>query len=267
MAGRVDRVVTWGRQAVPRPGVPGRAAGAALGAIGRSRVQLQRAFQRRYPTVAVTGMTGVGKTVLVDHLCRRTSSPGPVESGSAVMEYRVRRGGDLRGFRFRVVPGENAATRLAALDEVFHDDAVDGVLHLVADGRATGRRLAGTTGPAAVTRDQQLARELEDWTITAHRIASMAVRRRHPTWLIVVVAKADLFTEPVDDVVRTYSPGSGTPFAQRLDELRGLAGAANLAVDVLPACSLTREGWVDGEQRDAYLAALESRMAQFAGHV
>jgi len=143
MAGRVDRVVTWGRQAVPGPGVPGLAAGAALGAIGGSRTQLQRMFQHRYPTVAVTGMTGVGKTVLVDHLCRRTSSPGPVESGSAVMEYRVRRGGDLRG----------------------------------------------------------------------------------------------------------------------------LAGAANLAVDVLPASSLTREGSVSAEQRDAYLAALESRMAQFAGHV
>ena len=112
---------------------------------------------------------------------------------------RVRRDRRLRGFRFRVVPGENAATRLGALDEVFHDDPVDGVLHVVADGLATGRRLAGTTGPALVEREEQRARELEDWTVTAHRIASMAVRRPHPTWLVVVVTKVDLYADDVDE--------------------------------------------------------------------
>jgi hypothetical protein len=242
----MDRALTWGRQ---------------------TRHQLRHRFQSRFPTVAVTGMTGVGKTMLVDRLSRRSPTPGSVDAGSAVMEYRVRRGGNLRGFRFRVVPGENAATRLGALDEVFHDEAVDGVLHVVANGHATGRRVAGTTGRAEVSREQQLARELEDWAITAHRIASMAIRRPFPTWLIVVVTKVDLYADQVEEVVRSYSPGSGTPFADRLDELRGLAGAAKLAVDVLPVCSLVEEDGVSAKQRDAYLAALESRMAQFAGHV
>jgi NTPase len=263
----MGRALSWGRATLTRPGLPGVAATTAIGALARGRHQLRHVLQRRYPTVAVTGMTGVGKTVLVDKLCHRTSASGPVESGSAVMEYRVRRGGNLRGFRFRVVPGENAATRLGALDEVFHDDAVDGVLHVVANGHATGRRVAGTTGAAAVTHEEQLARELEDWTITAHRIASMAVRRPHPTWLIVVVTKVDLYPESIDEVVRSYSPGSGTPFGNRLDELRSLAGAAKLAVDVLPVCSLVEGDGVRPKQRDAYLAALEARMAQFAGHV
>jgi hypothetical protein len=261
------REAPWGRRPAGRPVMPGVAVTTALGMLSRSTQRLRHVFQHRYPTVAVTGMTGVGKTVLVDSLCRRTSSPGPVEAGSAVMEYRVRRGGNLRGFRFRVVPGENAATRLGALDHVFHDEAVDGVLHVVANGYATGRRVAGTSGPAGVPREQQLARELEDWTITAHRIASMAVRREYPTWLIVVVNKVDLFADDVDGVVTSYSPGSDTPFGDRLDELRALAGAAKLAVDVLPACGLVQGGTINAEQRDAYLAALESRMAQFAGHV
>lgn len=167
-----------------------------------------------------------------------------------------------------MVPGENAATRLGALDEVFHDDPVDGVLHVVADGLATGRRTAGTTGPAQVDREEQRERELEDWTVTAHRIASMAVRRAHPTWLIIVVTKADLFPDRVDEVVRSYSPGSGTPFGDRLDDLRALAGAAKLSIDVLPACSHLEKGSaITPKQRDAYLAALEARMAQLAGHV
>jgi hypothetical protein len=237
-------------------------------AFGRGRDRLVGVFQHRYPTVAVTGMTGVGKTELVDHLSGRARRGTVPESGSAVMERRVRRDRRMRGYRFRVVPGENAATRLGALDEVFHDDPVDGVLHVVANGYATGRRPAGTTGAVEVAREQQLEAELEDWTVTAHRIASMAVRRSHPTWLIVVVTKVDLYADRVEDAVRYYSPLSGTPFGDRLDELRALAGGAKLSIDVLPACShLEPSSAVTAKQRDAYLAALEARMAQLSGHV
>lgn len=240
-------------------------------ALSRGRERLTGTLRRRYPSVAVTGMSGAGKTELVDHLCGHTGPETPEalrESGSAVMERRVRRGRRLTGFRFRVVPGENAANRLGALDEVFYDDPVDAILHVVAHGHATGRRTAGTTGPAAVTRDEQLAREADDWTVTAHRIAAMAVRRERPTWLVVVVTKVDLYPDHVDAVVRSYSPGSGTPFGNRLDELRTLAGAATLSIDVLPACShLDAASPVTAEVRDAYLATLEARMAQLSGHV
>lgn len=232
----------------------------ALTAVAGNRHRVTHAFRKRYPTVAVTGMTGVGKTLLVDRLSRHTTPEGSVEVGSAVMERRTRRAAKLRGFRFRVVPGENAATRLGALDEVFHDEPVDGVLHVVANGLATPRRTAGTTGSAQATREAQLAAELEDFTITAHRLASMAIRRSGPTWLIIAVTKADLYPGTLDEVITYYSPGSGSPFGDKLDELRTLAGAAKLSIDVLPVAS-------QGANRKVLLSALEVRMGQLSGHV
>src|SRR4051794_28866822 len=164
----------------------------------RGRDRVTGVLQHRYPTVAVTGMTGVGKTELVDHLCGRSGSSRAAESGSAVMERRVRRDRRLRGVRFRGGPGENAATPLGAPDEGFYDHPAAGTRPVGAKGSAAGRRPAGTTGSAQVSRDRQLARELEDWTVTAHRIAAMAVRRPHPTWLVVVVTKVDLYPESVE---------------------------------------------------------------------
>jgi hypothetical protein len=241
----------------------------ALTALSVAPQRIAHVLRRRYPTVAVTGMTGVGKSRLVDRLTRRSTAEGADEVGSAVMERRTRRAAGLRGFRFRVVPGDNAATRLGALDEVFHDEPVDGVLHVVAWGHATPRRAAGTTGAAQATREEQLAAELEDWTITAHRIASLAVRRDRPIWLVVAVTKADLYPDEVDEAVRYYSPGSGSPFGRTLDDLRALAGGARLSIDVLPVAAQggDKRSALPDKQATRLLDALARRLEQLSGHV
>ncbi|MCX6401054.1 MAG: hypothetical protein NTX33_14145 [Propionibacteriales bacterium] len=229
--------------------------------------RIGHAARGRYPVVAVTGMTGVGKTQLTDRLAG-SADEAAADVGSAVMEKRTRRSSGLRGFRFRVVPGDNAATRLGALDEVFHDDPVDGVLPVVANGHATARRAAGTSGAAEASREEQLAAELEDWSITSHRIASMAVRRDRPIWLVIVVTKADLFADELADVVHYYSPGSGSPFADKVDELRALAGGARLSVDVLAVSTLPgdRKSAMPAKRSTQLLDALATRLEQLSGH-
>lgn len=260
------------RRAVPRRGraaIGATVAGGLLSAATSSPERLTQFFRRRYPTVAVTGMTGVGKSQLADRLAGRSPGSTAGDVGSAVMERRTRRSGGLHGFRFLVVPGDNAATRLGALDEVFHDEPVDGVLHVVANGHATPRRAGGTSGAGSATREQQLAAELEDFAITAHRVASMAVRRDKPVWLVIAVSKVDLYPDDIDDMVRYYSPGSGSPFGDRIDELRALAGGARLSVDVLPVSSQggDRTSVISPKRSAVLVEALATRLAQLSGHV
>lgn len=221
-------------------------------------------FRHRYPTVAVTGMSGVGKTQLTDRLTKRATPDISLDIGSTVMERRTRRSARLKGFRFLVVPGENAATRLTALDEVFHDAPVDGVVHVVTNGYATPRRVSGGQQVPVISREEQLGAELEDWAITAHRIAAMAVRRDSPIWLVIAVNKTDLFPDEIDKAVDYYSPGSGSPFGNRIDELRALVGGAKLWVDVLPVS--TQDAPVSGIASSALIDTLVERLGHLSGH-
>ena len=97
----------------------------------------------------------------------------------------------------------------------------------------------------------------------------MAVRRDKPVWLVIAVTKVDLYADDLEEAVRYYSPGSGTPFGDKLDELRALAGRAKLSVDVLPVSTAggDRTSAVTAKQAGAMVEALAVRLSQLSGQV
>ena len=82
------------------------------------------------------------------------------------------------------------------------------------------------------------------------------------------MTKTDLYPDDVDEVVRYYSPGSGSPFADRVDALRALAGGAKLSVDVLPVSSQggDRKSALPEKRANAMVDALAARLGQLSGH-
>lgn len=75
--------------------VPGRkrttsAIAAIFNGLANTPQHISSIFGRRYPTIAVTGMSGVGKTRLVDSWTKRNTAADSLEVGSTTMERRTR---------------------------------------------------------------------------------------------------------------------------------------------------------------------------------
>ena len=132
-----DRALQWGRQLAGNPAV--RVVGSSLGPmITKLADKARELLDRRRPIVAVTGLAGVGKTVLTFQLCAAKRDYRPVRNASVVVEQVSMRTG-LHGVQFRVVPGGHGASRSRGLDELFYEKPVAGVVHVVANGFTTPR--------------------------------------------------------------------------------------------------------------------------------
>ncbi len=230
-----------------------------------------KAFFGKKTTIAITGMQGIGKTVLLDHLTGQGLEKGytlPLQS-QAVEKGKVATGGQR--ILVSVVPGQNAQPRLLALDSIFGGrHPVQGVVHVVGNGFATVR----TKGAVEVlTRDlklttikkyrgHQLDKELKDLDRTCEAIRESHRKHRAPSWLIVAVGKADLYQDTMNKARQYYSPEGETPFSARLRELTDQVGSDNFRWAAVPVCSIVEPfEWsqkrvnpqIDDAARDDYL--------------
>jgi hypothetical protein len=194
----------------------------------------------------VTGMSGAGKTVLFDHLTgvayhQEYKPPGrsrSLEKGQSPEKgYRI---------RLNTLPGQESPARLAAITKVFETKRpVDGVIHVVSNG------YTGLREPAAIQalisdakidtieklRQQYLAAELEDLEHSLRLIQTSIRKTRKPRWMIVAVAKADLFYDKLTDAQMYYSPGGNSPFVDKIQRFMSQVGSDNFEWEAMPVAT------------------------------
>lgn len=246
-----------------------------LGAVTEAR-------GKRFPLVVVTGAAGSGKTVLAQHLQRaRLRSYTPSASRSEQEEHIDQPLWRGRGVRFRVVPGHGeGGVRYASLARLLHTEPVVGVVHVVANGFRSRREDGAEPATAALSLDELVAQhraeeqaELEE-TLTHLKMAIAAHRR--PRWMVLALAKSDLYVPELPDLRVTHAPGGTSDVARSIDALRAFVGTGGLRWEALPVATWledytwgdeVRPTGMDAAQRDELLRAFRERISALVGHV
>jgi GTPase SAR1 family protein len=228
-------------------------------------------LRRTRGKLAFTGMAGVGKTVLLDHLAGTAFRQGYRPPGKSEAPETGKLVVPARQIALTVVPGQDSSPRHEALDALFLGKTpMTGVVHVVANGLATVRDRDAETklivdGHDTVRKFQTLQRkaELLDLDETC-RILRQALRKhRKPFWMVVAVAKVDLYQADIDQAEAIYSPTATGEFAARLHDLAGQVGTDNFRWAAYPVCSWPEDFAWNGKtlrstlktpERDHYLA-------------
>lgn len=200
-------------------------------------------------TIAMTGMQGVGKTVLFHYLTGKVYEANyvsPLQS-QAMEKGKVTKkpDGEKRRLFFNVIPGQSAAPRSDAIETVFLSETpVDVVIHVVSYGHATTRNqgavqvLLNDEGIDTIEkyRELQLEAELKDLEETCKAIRDTHRKHRKPYHLLVAVDKIDLYHDRLAQARAYYESDSGSPFVTKLKELMTQIGTDNISWQVLPVC-------------------------------
>ena len=200
----------------------------------------------RKTQIAVTGVSGVGKTVLYDHLTGKALKTGykPPLASESVEKGSLAPGG--KRIVLSVIPGQEAEPRYVAIDELFGEKTpIEGVIHVAAYwypstrnelARQTLIREAGLTTPE-LYREHQLARELKDLRETCESIRSSIRQSGKPSWMLVAVTKVDLYYDRIGNAEQYYSNHGGGPFVDSLRELLSQVGSDNFRWAASPVCA------------------------------
>jgi nucleoside-triphosphatase THEP1 len=199
--------------------------------------------------IAITGMPGVGKSVLMEYLTGEAYVRGYVmpEQPSPQAEKRKIEARKKR-ILITTIPGQETGARYLASDEVFESkNPVVGVIHVVANGFAKIREKSAESAlvdvgikTIAEYRAVQLAKEVEDLKSTGEMIVRSNRKHRKPIWMLVTSTKCDLYANDLSNAERYYSPFADNEFVRTLKGLEGKIGSLYLSWATLPACAALR---------------------------
>lgn len=233
------------------------AVAAVDGAIAEPTVKLKKMFRfsmyRPQLPIAVTGQRGTGKSLMYDAIIGNVGTTYvPQGKSDGAEEHRVvlsARSGRTR-CELIVVPGQASVERDDALDAMTANGAFPtGLVHVTCFGHntvwdASDRRMVGAEVAlgagrgeltAEVVRERNLAQEATEFEDLCHRLRD-AWYRKSGMWLIVAVAKCDLYWSRIGEARDYYLPGAAdSRFATALRGLVTHVGEANFAgLAVLP---------------------------------
>jgi hypothetical protein len=249
----------------------------------QNREEIQSNFQKltnlvrgEKSRIVITGLPGVGKTVLADYLTdvaykRGYTSPLQSEDlearNTSIQKQRL---------DFKVIPGQDSPPRNNALDEFFagnENPAIDGVIHVVANGMS---RIGGTfsqqyrMGSSLQAYQQdRLVEEVEDLRQICELMRKSIRKNRQPSWLLVAVTKVDLYYDSIETARDRYSTQGQSEFSDQVRSLSNQVGSDNFRWDALPFCGRlddfilgdqTYRPQLREHQRDHYIAQFSKKL-------
>jgi len=195
--------------------------------------------------IVVTGLPGVGKTVLLDHIAGRASTPTYQLPGRSYAPEKERLKHEKQRWAITVMPGQKSPVRTESIEKAFnHGRKIDGVIHVVANGYSSLRDpiaeqiLVEEGGTLARHRKEQMDLELTDFDSVAAEFRRAIQRKSNHPWLLVAVNKWDLFSDDTaTKAAKRYYGMPGGTFYSRVDELGHEAGSDNLSYEIVAVAS------------------------------
>lgn len=196
--------------------------------------------------IAVVGTDAVGKTTLVDYLTGRGSNVKYNPPQQSLKLERNRLDIDKKQMLLLTFPGQEQQPRYDAEDAVLLKDdvTVDGIIYVVANGLLDPRHLPSTErhverGFSTLEAYQAYGRkaELEDLKRTLGLLRQHWIKHKKRFWIIVAIAKADLYYEDILAARSIYELDEKSEFVQLISRFRSEIGALSVPLKVVPVCT------------------------------
>jgi GTPase SAR1 family protein len=213
-------------------------------------------FKGKKSRIAITGMPGVGKSVLLEHLTgsayrRNYEKPEQPSVHKETGNISARK----KRLVLTTVPGQESGARYVALSELFESKKpVLGVVHVVANGFASIRLKSAqehlvAAGMKTINdyRQHQLEAEIEDLRATASWIVGSVRKHHEMLWMLVVASKCDLYADNLDATEKYYSPYGHNGFVQQLELLKEKLGTLSFSWASLPVCATLEDFTWNGQ--------------------
>ncbi len=200
--------------------------------------------------IGITGMPGIGKSVLLEHLTGEAYERGhplPVQPSPTSEEGKVL--APKKRIRLVTIPGQEIGARYEAATRIFEGkQPISGVLHVAANGYATlrskpARSALQKRGVDSIQkyREYMLLQEIADLRRSCSLVQRSILKHHKPIWMIVVSTKCDLYSDDLDAAENYYSPYGNNEFVNELNALSESVGSLNFNWDSVPVCAILED--------------------------